>query len=88
MVNRQLKVLLAHGFSPRTLILGAVFIASCIVAACVDTDALLEYYKVIAGSAQPTLETAAAISMACGVPFLAMGMSISADSYRERRSNR
>jgi len=90
MAYSQLKVFLGQfqGFSSRTLILGAVFIACCIIATFVDLDALLDYYKVLAGSAQTTLETAAAISIGCGVPFLAMGMSISADSHRERHNDR
>jgi hypothetical protein len=50
---------------------------------------VLSYFKVIGhGAPMMTLETAAIISIASAVPFLAMGMSISADSYDVRRRRR
>lgn len=42
-------------------------------------SALLETLNPVKGSWQDTLETGAAASAAITVPFLAMGMSISAD---------
>jgi hypothetical protein len=70
-------------FSRKTVLLGAIFIVTLVAAAFVDLDGVLEYYKLISGSAPMTLETGAIISMASAVPFLAMGMSISADMHRK-----
>jgi hypothetical protein len=69
-------------FGRRSILFGALFIATLVVAAFVDLDGVLEYYKLIHGSAPMTLETGAVISMASAIPFLAMGMSISADIHR------
>jgi hypothetical protein len=71
-------------FSLRTLLLGALFIATFGVASYVDLTGLLEYFKVVKGAAAMTLETGATISAGCAVPFLAMGMSIAADGYRNK----
>jgi hypothetical protein len=71
-------------FGRRSILFGALFIATLVVAAFVDLDGVLEYYKLIRGSAPMTLETGAVISMASAVPFLAMGMSISADMHRKQ----
>jgi hypothetical protein len=73
-----------HEFSRKSLLLGAVFIATFVVAAFVDLDALLRYYHIISGSAGTPMEMGAAISMISAVPFLAMGMSISADGHRNK----
>jgi hypothetical protein len=70
--------------SLRTLLFGALFIATLGVASYVDLTGLLEYFKVVRGAAAETLETGATISAACAVPFLAMGMSIAADGYRNK----
>jgi hypothetical protein len=73
-------------FSGRTLFFGAACIAALVVACFVDLDAVLSYFKLIGhGSSTMTLETGAFISIVCAVPFLATGMSISADSYRSER---
>jgi len=78
-----------HAFSRRTLVFAAACIAAFVVAGFVDLDAVLSYFKVIGhGAPMMTLETAAIISIASAVPFLAMGMSISADSYDVRRRRR
>lgn len=69
-------------FSFRTLGLGALFIITAVTAIFVDLDGVLEYFKILSGSPGMTLETGAFISIASAVPFLAMGMSISADGYR------
>ena len=71
-------------FGRRSILFGALFVATLVIAAFVDLDGVLEYYKLIRGSAPMTLETGAVISMASAVPFLAMGMSISADIHRKR----
>jgi hypothetical protein len=73
-----------HEFSRKSLLLGAVFIATFVVAAFVDLDALLRYYHIISGSAGTPMELGATISMISAVPFLAMGMSISADGHRNK----
>ena len=73
-------------FSRRTLVFGAASIAVLVIAGFVDLDAVLSYFKVIGhGSPMMTLETGAMLSIACAVPLLATGMSISADSYRAER---
>ena len=69
-------------FSFRTLGLGALFIITAVTAIFVDLDGVLEYFKILSGSPGMTLEMGAFISIASAVPFLAMGMSISADGYR------
>lgn len=75
-----------YDFSRRTLVFAVACIAAFAVASLVDLDAVLSYFKVIGhGAPMMTLETAAIASIACAVPFLAMGMSISADSYRAER---
>ena len=73
-------------FSRRSLALAAIFVITAIAAVFVDLDGVLEYYKWLSGSAAPTLEMGAMISIASAVPFLAMGMSISADGHRADRS--
>jgi len=75
---------LRHEFSRRTLLWGALFILAIIAGSYVDIDALLDYLKVLHGSASDTVELGAMIFAASIVPFLAMGMSISADSRRHR----
>jgi hypothetical protein len=71
-------------FGQRSVLFGALFILTLIVGGFVDLDGVLEYFKVIAGSPFPTLETGAIISMASAAPFLAMGMSISAATHRKQ----
>lgn len=84
-MNHQARNAVAHrsrNFSRRTLFLGAACIAAFVVASFIDLDALLSYFKVIGhGSPLMTLETGALVSIACAVPFLATGMSISADAH-------
>jgi hypothetical protein len=71
-------------FSRRTVLLGGLFIITLVVAIFVDLDGLLEYFKLVTGSAFTTVETGAVITLASAVPFLGMGMSISADIYRNK----
>lgn len=75
---------LRHEFSRRTLLWGALFIFAIVVGTFVDLDAFLDYLKVLHGSPSETVEFGAVIFAASAVPFLAMGMSISADSRRSR----
>jgi len=75
---------LRHEFSRRSLLWGALFILAIVVGTFVDVDALLDYLKVLHGSASETVEFGAVLFAASAVPFLAMGMSISADSRRRR----
>ena len=71
-------------FSRKTLLFGAAFIATFVVAAFVDLDAALRYFHVISGSSGTPMEMGAVISMVSAVPFLAMGMSIAADTHRNK----
>ena len=68
-----------HGFSRLSVLLISLFAIAFTVAVVVDLAALLQSLNLVKGSWQTTLETGAAISAAIVVPFLAMGMSISAD---------
>ena len=71
-------------FGRRTWLLGALFIATLGLASFVDLTGLLEYFKIVRGATQMTLEAGATMSAGCAVPFLAMGMSIAADGYRNK----
>jgi hypothetical protein len=68
-----------HGFSRRSVLLISLFVIVFTAAVVVDFAALFEALNLIKGSWQGALETGAAASAAIAVPFLAMGMSISAD---------
>lgn len=68
-----------HGFSRRSVLLISLFIIAFAAAAVVDLAALLEALSLVKGSWQDTLEIGAAASAAIAIPFLVMGMSISAD---------
>ena len=68
-----------HGLSRRSVLLISFFVIAFIAAIVVDLAALLDALNLMKGSWQETLETGAAASAAIAVPFLAMGMSISAD---------
>ena len=84
-MNYRLKQILTtrhREFSRKSLQLGGLLIVMLVVAAFVDLDAMLRYFKFIGGSARTTLETGAIISLATAIPFLAMGMSISDDVRR------
>jgi len=72
------------GLSRRTVLVGTALIASLCVASLVDLTAVLEYFKIIRGATIATLETGATISLACAIPFLALGMSIEEDGQRNR----
>jgi hypothetical protein len=76
--------LLRHEFSRRTLLWGALFILAIVVGTFVDVDALLDYLKVLHGSASDTVEFGAVMFAISAVPFLAMGMSISAEKTRNK----
>ncbi|MGH6725048.1 MAG: hypothetical protein ACREB8_00710 [Pseudolabrys sp.] len=85
MYDRLKKIAKRYEFSRRTLGLGALFIVTAVVALFVDVDALMHYFRIIGRTSPITLETGAIISLASAIPFLATGMSISADEYLRRR---
>lgn len=68
-----------RGFSRRSALLISLFVIAFTAAVVLDLAALLEALNLMKGSWQGALETWAAGSAAVAVPFLAMGMSISAD---------
>lgn len=68
-----------HGFSRLSVALISLFAIGFTVAVVVDLTALLQSLNLVRGPWQTTLETGTAISAAIIGPFLAMGMSISAD---------
>ena len=72
-------------FSRLSIILGAAFIATLIAAVSIDVTGVLEYCKVVAGTANDTLELGAIVTVASIAPFLAAGFSISADHERNAR---
>ncbi len=86
--QREILAAKRREFSRKSMMFGGAFILTAIAALFVDLTGVLEYFKVFAGSASTTLETGAIISGVTAVPFLAMGMSISADSYRRARESR
>ena len=73
-----------HGFSRRSVLLISLLVIAFGTAVVVDLAALLEALNLVKGSWQETLETGAAASVAIAVPFLAMGMSISADQNNKK----
>jgi hypothetical protein len=83
--QKNIFTLTRREFSRRSALCGVAFIVALFAAAFVDTDAVLRYFKLIGGAPAMTLETGAIISIASAIPFLAMGMSISVDSYRAER---
>jgi len=56
-----------------------------IVAVCIDVTGVLEYFRVVAGTANDTLEMGATITVASIAPLLAAGFSISADYEQNDR---
>ena len=84
-ILRKILAATRREFSRRTVLFGALFIVTLVVAFFVDLDGVLEYYRLVTGSPLATLEMGAIISSASAVPFLAMGMSICADMDRKQR---
>lgn len=76
-----------HGYSRQSLLLGAVFVVTLAAAVLIDADALLEYFRIIGGSANSTLELGGIVTAAAILPLVAMGMSIADDEMR-RNSER
>ncbi len=72
-------------FSRQSMLLGVFFIITLFIAAFVDLDALLRYFKLLSGSPNTVLEAGAILSLGAAVPFLAMGMSIADDVRRNER---
>ena len=77
--QREVPTTKHREFSRQTVLLGALFIITFVVAVFIDLDGVFEYFNLVTGSPFTTLETGAIITSASAVPFLAMGMSISAD---------
>ena len=75
-----------HKISRRSFALGALFVAVVIAAVCVDVTGVLEYFKVVAGAANDTLEAGAAITVGAIAPLLAAGFSVSADLEENERA--
>jgi len=64
------------------MLLGAVFIVALVVAIFIDLAGLMQYFNLVSGLPQTTLEMGAAITAVIVVPLLVMGMSISADGNK------
>ena len=75
-----------HEFSHQSLLLAAVFIVALVVAFIIVLAEVLQYFGLVSGLPPTTLEIGAAITTATVVPFLLMGMSISADMNRNKRN--
>ena len=73
-------------FSPRSMLFGAVFIVALGAAIIIDLAGVLQYFGLFSGLPPTTSEIGAAITTATVVPFLLMGMSISADMNRNKRN--
>ena len=76
---RQVLTMKRREFSLRSMLLGAVFIVGLVVAIFIDLAGVLQYFNLVSVLPSTTLEIGAAITTATAVPFLALGMSISAD---------
>ena len=72
-------------FSLRSMLFGAVFIVALGAAIIIDLAGMLQYFGLFSAFPPTTLEIGAAITTATVVPFLLMGMSISADMHRDKR---
>ena len=75
-----------HEFSHQSLLLAAVFIVALVIAFIIILAVVLQYFGLVSGLPPTTLEIGAAITTATVVPFLLMGMSISADMHRDKRN--
>ena len=69
-----------------TVLLGALFFITFLAAIFVGLDGLLEYFKLVRGSPLTTVETGAVITSASAVALLAMGMSVSAVTDRNKQT--
>jgi len=85
MIRQLKKIATRREFSRRTLGFGMLFILTGAAALFVDVDALMHYFSIIGRMSPMTLESGAIISLASAIPFLATGMSISADEHLRRR---
>jgi nitric oxide reductase large subunit len=73
-------------FSLRSMLFGAVSIVALGATIIIDLAGVLQYFGVFSGLPPTALEIGAAITAATVVPFLLMGMSISADMHRDKRN--
>ena len=74
-------------FSYRSILFAAVFVIALVVSVGIDAAGVLEYFKVVAGAANDTLELGAIMTVASIAPMLAMGFSITADYEEHDRLN-
>ena len=72
--------MMRRGFSRRSALLISLFVIAFTAAVVIDLAALLEALNLVKGSWQAALETWAAGSAVIAVPFLAIGISSSADA--------
>ena len=73
-------------FSLQSMLFGAVFIVALGAAIILDLAGVLQYFGLFSGLPPTTSEIGAAITAATIVPFLLMGMSISADINHNKRN--
>jgi hypothetical protein len=86
MDSRHRNIFLPRGLnlSRKSLVIGALFGVTLVAAVCVDVDALLEYFRIIAGAPGSALELGGILTTASAAPLLAMGMSIADDEMHGR----
>src|SRR5665213_1300343 len=77
----EIQTMKRREYSLRSVLLIALFVITFMVAVFIDLDGALEYLKLVAMSPRDTVEMGAVITAASAVPFLMMGMSISADIH-------
>jgi hypothetical protein len=80
----EIQTMKRREYSLRSVLLIALFVITFMVAVFIDLDGVLEYLKLVAGSPRDTVEMGAIITAASAVPFLMMGMSMSADMHRKQ----
>jgi hypothetical protein len=81
----EVQTMKRREYSLRSVLLIALFVITFMVAVFIDLDGALEYLKLVAGSPRDTMEMGAIITAASAIPFLMMGMSISADMHGNKQ---
>lgn len=82
--QREVLTTKLRQFSRQSVLLASLLTIALVVAVFVYLDGVLQYSYLVTGSPLTTLEMGAIISSASAVPFLAMGMFISADMDRNK----
>lgn len=67
-----------------TMFFGTVLIIMFVCTVLLDVAGIVQYFSA-AKEASLTMEICSSVTMGLAVPFLAMGMSISADTHRRNR---